>query len=221
MAILIPEVIIYKTLNSVLDIIRQDYSDNIDKKKTILYYLFGEDTEGSPLSFNNFEFFTQAVEIIVGSNEKKRMIQTALGYNMSRLQIPTIHIMLPSESPINSPIGMNLGYQEEIVDNSKNETIEVYTMDSQVTYNLLITSDNYHEVLVIYQFLKGIFTSIKNQLEMKDLQNVTFGGSDLNFSEELVPPNIFHRNFNLQFTYDYVSVDIIKQKFGTDFIVKA
>src|ERR1035437_2630902 len=185
MPIIIPEVIIYRALNLVFDVTRKDYANNTNKKKSLLYYLFGEDEDGKQLSFNNFDFYEQSVEIIIGKEDKKRMVEMSLGYNMKRLQIPTIHIMLPSETPVNSPIGMNQGYQDGEVDYQKNENTEVYTMDSQVTYNLLITSDNYHEVLVLYHFLKGIFTSLKCHLEMKDLQNITFGGSDLNLSEDL------------------------------------
>lgn len=216
-SIAIPEVILYKALNAVFTALRNDYNNKVDKEKSVLYFIFGKDENGNVLKFNTFEWFAQSVEVLVGRDTKLRMVEWYLGYNMKRLNVPTIHIMLPSESPINSGIGSNEGYVEAEIDPQTKVSRPVYTQDSQVTYNLLITSDNYNEVLIIYQFLKSIFLSIKTHLELSNLQNVTFSGSDMNFNEDLMPANIFHRNFNISFTYDFSSIDLFDNLFGETF----
>lgn len=213
MAILIPEVIINNAVNMVLKLTREDYESKPNKKDTVLYRLFGEDDNGDPLKFHTFVWFNEAVSIIVGDEKRKREVEVHLGYNLKRMEAPNIHIMLPNETPIHSGIGDNEGYEDVLIDEAKQVSIPVYTQDTQVTYNLLITSDNYHEVLVLYHFMKGVFLSIKTQMELQGLQNTVFGGSDMTFDESLVPVNIFHRNFNLSFTYDYSSIDFFSSKF--------
>jgi hypothetical protein len=56
--------------------------------------------------------------------------------------------------------------------------------------------------------LKSGFIGLKTQMELAGLQNVTFGGSDLMFNMDMVSPNIFSRNFNLNFDYDFSGRDI-------------
>ena len=216
-SIAIPEVILYKALNAVFTALRNDYNNKVDKEKTVLHYIFGKDENGNILKFNTFVWFDQSVEVLIGRDTKLRMVEWYLGYNMKRLNVPTIHIMLPSESPINSGIGSNEGYIEAEIDTHTKVVRPVYTQDSQVTFNLLITSDNYNEVLIIYNFLKSIFLSIKTHLELSNLQNVTFSGSDMNFNEDLMPANIFHRNFNVSFSYDFSSIDLFDNLFGDKF----
>lgn len=221
MAIRIPETILYKVLRTVVDVVKEDFETITDKKKTLLWFFFGEDEFGERLEFETFDFFDQSVSILTKKGDEVRALEITIGYNLNRAAMPTIHILLPSETPINSGIGSNEGFQEPIVDTQRNETIPVLTQDSSVTYNLLITSDNMHEVLVLYHFLKGAFLSFKSQLELRGLQNATFGGQDIQFDEGLVPTHVFHRNFNLSFTYDFSVPDIFSRKFGTEFKIES
>ncbi len=218
MALVIPEVILYDVLKLILDIVKKDHDDATDKKDSLLWFMFGEDEQGRPLEFETFNFFEQAVEILTKKKgEEVRSLEVHIGYNLNRVAEPTIHILLPSETPINAGIGDNEGYQEPIVNSQTQETTAVLTQDSEVTYNLLITSSNMQEVLVLYHFLKGAFLSFKTQLELRCLQNARFGGQDLQFDEGMIPAHVFHRNFNMNFTYDYSVPDILRNKFGTGF----
>lgn len=64
--IILPEVIIYNALESVIAYIRKDLSEHNGKdeeKKTILYRLMGENIDGKPLKFNHWDFFKQTKKI--------------------------------------------------------------------------------------------------------------------------------------------------------------
>jgi len=221
MAILIPEVIVQKILTIILKVIRKDFKSKSDKKKTLLFFIFGEDEAGDKVEFNGLNFFDQAVNLLVkgGTRGKKRELEATIGYNLERAESPTIHILLPNETPKNSSIGGDEGYIEHLIDEERQESIAVFTQDCTATYNLMITSDNMMEVLIVYHFLKAMFLTIKTHLELSNLQNAVFGGNDLQINEELVPPHIFHRNFNLTFDYDFHALDLFARQFGKNYIV--
>mgnify|MGYP001239130242 CR=1 FL=1 len=204
----IAEYELWKLVNIFLSITRENFNSRIDPKSTFLWYIFGENELKESISIQNFNLFEQAKSILIKEGSP-RELTVGIGYNLERAEIPRIHILLPSESPIQAGIGANEGYEPSEVNVTEGKRYQHYTANSSVTYNLLITSDNMNEVLVIYNWLKSITLSLNGQLELRGLQNCMFGGSDLNIDESLVPSNIFHRNFNLSFTYDYSVPDIL------------
>src|SRR6201999_2719045 len=102
----------------------------------------------------------------------------------------------------------NRGYTQPLYDVTKSVRFDTVTQDATVLYSIIITSDNVNECLILYNFLKAAFLGFKHQLELKGLQNVRSGGTDLNLAEDLIPVNIYHRSFNLAFDYDYMTVDM-------------
>jgi len=56
-------------------------------------------------------------------------------------------------------------------------------------------------------------------LELLGLHNVRFGGNDLEFMDDMVPPNIFHRNFNVSFEYEFYAISAFARKFGKNFLI--
>ncbi len=197
-----------------IDIVREDYNNAPKKEDTLLHAMFHDINFGEEL-----DFLEQAVHMFTKDKDERRRLGVTVGWNLERAESPTIHITLPSEQALNAPIGGNEGFKAPIVNESKGEYHPVFTFDNSVTYNFLITSDNTTEVIIIYNFLKMGFASIHEHLELMCLQNVKFGGEDLYFNEELVPPHIFHRNFNMSFTYDYSVKGLLAREFGTKFIV--
>lgn len=215
-AILIPEIEIYETLQNILEFVRKDYEVKTDKTKTFLYYVFGKREDGRQLKLGSMVLFDEAVDVIVnGDNkEKKRKVEVTVGYNQARMALPTLHIVMPSESPKNAGIGDNRGYTPGLIDVTNTTKFDTVTQDSSVVYSILITSDNVNECIILYNFLKAAFLGFKLQLELRGLQNVKSGGTDLNLAEDLIPVNIYHRSFNLAFDYDYTTVDM----FGEGYI---
>lgn len=221
MSIVIPEVVIYKAINACLTVVKNDWNAKTEKSKTILSYVFRKDDLGNDLNFNNFNWFEQAQALFIPDAKVKRKLDVHFGYNLTRTTEPSIHIMLPNESPSAAGIGGNEGYLQGIVDAANNEYIPVYAEHTSVTYQLLVTSNNYNEVLLIYYFIKALLMSIKNHLELSNFQNVVFGGNDLVFSQDVIPAGIYHRSINITFTYDFDSIDILTTKFGTEFTVNS
>lgn len=208
MAILIPEIIIYKSLKSFFEVCKLDYKNKIDKTETYLYRIFGKDENGNDLIFENVKIFEQAVDLLTENPTAQRQLQINLGFNLERVELPTLHLMLPDEQPGNVAIGSDEGYAESVLTKTSQTLVKTYTARNHVAFNILLTSKNYLEIIIIYNFLKSIIISLQKHLELNNLQNVAIGGSDVMFDDSILPPYVFSRNFNMKFTYDYTVPDL-------------
>lgn len=199
---LIPEVVIHNVISSAFAAVIDDWNLYTDKTRTILHEVFNKDDNGDVMKIGKFNYLEQAKSIFLKTNNNVRHIEITMGYNLERAALPTIHIILPSESKGENSIGMGEGYNDYDMDDINNQYKETYNYTKQVTYNLLITSDNSSEVILIYHFLNYILVSLKNHIELSGLRNISFGGNDLNFQNELVPTTIFHRSLLFSFYYE-------------------
>ena len=71
---LIPEVILYHTVNSIFALVKKDYEDNMAKttptpELSILYDLFKKDDNGYDLKMNRFDYYEQAKKLFVDSQQ--------------------------------------------------------------------------------------------------------------------------------------------------------
>lgn len=213
-AVLMPEVVLYHTLNSILEIIRSDFN-NHQVEDTILYHYFAKNECGNNVEWETFNYFQQAKELFVDKNR----IQVNLGYNMSVSDVACIHILLPSESGMPLGIGGDenyIGYQE----NKYQETFQaIFTEMFDATYNLIITSENTMEVILIYNMLKASLISLYTHIELSGLRLPKISGQDIQIQSDLVPPHIFHRSLSLNFKYEVHVPDILRKRMIKDFQV--
>ncbi len=213
--ILIPEIIIYDTLNSVFSIIKSDFDSKIDKTETMLYRYFKEDDFNQNIEFETFNYYDQAVDLFT----VKDPIQINLGYNMETSNQACIHILLPNESGRPFALGGDENYQDPIIttDNGVDSSNPKYTNTFDSVYQLMITSENTLEVLIIYAFLKGALTSLHAHLDLYGLRDPKFGGQDVNIQADLVPTHIFHRSFTLSFFHEITVPDIFSKELIRNF----
>jgi len=228
---LIPETIIFKLLKLMVDVTKENVANQSNKEAEILWRIFGDHEHGEDTDkyvevqqIGKYKLYEQAKSIFTDKPAAKHdSIQIGIGYDLKRVELgaPAIHILLPSESAQNAPIGGNEGYLGYVNDEDTNTSYQIYSAETDVVYNLMITSKNMNEVVVLYHWLKSCSLTFHAQFELRDFKNVKVGGNDLNFNDDLVPPNIFHRNFNLSFSYDYAGIDIIGNKYGNTFSFQA
>lgn len=206
--VIMPEIIIQKAITSMIDLLKMDYAEQVDKTETLLAYFFKKDGNNNDVNFQTVNYYEQAVELFTS-----RKIQVNMGYNMEIADIANIHILLPSESSRFLGIGADENYVEDIVvertveleDNSeviREFATPVFTKTFDSNYQMLITSTNIFEVLIIYNALKMGFLSLYENIEFQGLRNIKMGGGDINIQKDLIAPNIFHRSFTLSFFYE-------------------
>lgn len=200
---IIPENIILTGIRSFIALATASYIADvtIDKNDNILYDLFNTDDNGDVLALDNFNYYKQAVAIITKPNTEVRQLDIFQGYNQQRQGLPTIHVLLPSESKgREDSIGDSVGNPAVTFDTVTNLVTLTKEKSFAPTYNLMITSSNSAEVLLIYYFLRSMFIAFDQHFELSGLRDVRFSGADITFQPDL-PPGIFHRNLSISFDY--------------------
>ena len=197
--ILIPEMVIYQTLENITKYIRDDLKANsADLKKSFLYRLLGLDDDGKEMKTNRYNYFVQAVKIF----QSMQNLSVNIGYNFEVAKIISFHIILPSESPAGISIGEDEGYRTE-KDEDGNTQLKFCQM-FQSTYQIMITSDNSNEVNLVYHIYKSLMIALVPHLSLKGLLNPKLSGNDIVFQDDTMPMGIFHKVLNLTFDYELV-----------------
>lgn len=195
-SIIMPEVIIYNALESIISCVRKDLSEKEKDDDTMLYRLLGEDIDGKPMKMNRWNFFKQAKSIF----KDEQNLSVNFGYNFEVAKIISLHIILPSEEAAESAIGQDEGYGDEIDENGNLNRF--FTQNFRSNYQIMITSNNSSEVLTVYHILKSMLLMIFPHLELMGLRLNKISGNDVLFRDEMMPNGIFHKVINLSFNYE-------------------
>lgn len=204
-----PEIILYNFLQSVFQIVKKDHIDKIEEE-TILYRVFKEDMNNNNVELETFDYYKQSLETFI-----KKTPEVNLGYNMEVSAQGCVHILLPNESGKPMNLGGSENYLPNLLNKERTEYNQIYNQSFTSTYNLMISSENTFEVILIYNLLKASFISLYSHLELSGLQNMKLGGSDVTMQGDLVPTHIFHRSLTATFDYEvnipnYFSSKLIK-----------
>lgn len=195
-SIIMPEVIIYNALESIISCVRKDLSEKENDASTMLYRLLGENIDGKPMKMNRWNFFNQAKSIF----KDEQNLSVNFGYNFEVAKIISLHIILPSEEAAESAIGQDEGYGDEMDDNGNLNRF--FTQNFRSNYQIMITSNNSSEVLTVYHILKSMLLMIFPHLELMGLRLNKISGNDVLFRDEMMPNGIFHKVLNLSFNYE-------------------
>lgn len=199
--ILVPEIVFYDTIKFILNDTREEVS-NQSIEKTRLYLLFNKTTLDKVMKLGNYNWLKQAETIFSKKEDEQRLLDVNIGYNLSRAHLPTIHILLPSETNAQeNGLGFDEGYQKKLM-LDETRFVPIYTRMFDATYNIMITSDNSTEVVLIYQFLRAMLISMKDHLSSSGILNMSYSGQDNFFTQEMIPPNVFHRSISINFKYE-------------------
>jgi hypothetical protein len=209
-SVLIPEIIVFNTLTNVLKIISEDFKTKTDKKKTIIYRIFGD------LKMINFNLFEVCGELF--TDKQGGGLAVTLGYNVERIAIPTIHITIPSESVYQNGIGNDEGYNE-VLEEDYDFDAKSYNGNINKAFNcnyqLVLTSLSYNHVLIMYNLLKHTLLSLTDHFSHCGLYELKLSGQELVFYSEIIPSNVFHRNISLEFWYESKIYNFLATKFGS------
>ena len=196
--LLMPEVVLYNLLNNTIQLLREDLANNIEagtEKNSILYRILGVDEWGDALKLNIYNFYKQAKKILT----VKDNLKVHYGYSLDTTTSVDICILLPSENG-KVGIGADEGYLETVEENGF-QNYNTQTFESN--YQLMITSNNSNEVLVVYTLLKSCMLMLIDQLELFGFRNPRFSGQDVVMQEDLAPVPLFHKVLNIEFMYEH------------------
>ena len=209
--LIIPEVVFFNHLKTILKMIRDDYNDNLsDTTKSILYKTFYQSG-----ALDKFSFYEQLVKILITKKDNPRAFDFSLGFNMEKSAIPHLHITLPNENSSSNGIGLDEGQFDEIFDDDDKTYHKIYTRRFDSQYNFTITSDNMNEVIVLYHFMRTVFIQMIDSMNQFGIEKIQISGRDIQLNSSLAP-NVFVRNIALSFSYE-ISIQNLN---AVDFLTK-
>jgi len=178
-------------------------------KRSLLYQIFGD------LKFDGMSYFQQCKRILEHTFESgSRSLDFYLGYNTNREGFPMINILLPSEE--NDP--KNVGNVQASTNFYDGSGADLKTNNYSVTYNLVITSDNENDVIILYHFLKSLTIMGYEQFTSGcGFQNLYTSGRDIMLDFDIDPMNTFHRTLALSFFYENEIPDLFSSTDITGF----
>jgi hypothetical protein len=202
---IIPEVTIYNLLKAILAAVRIDHLAN--GNASLLSRLLDVDDNNVKIQIETYEYLKQGINVFTADVDKSRRLTLNIGYNLEVGRAPAIHILMPNESDadVSGMTHESDEWDEDEQITSFDSITHVKTTSlsngSMASYALMITSDNSTEVVLIYQVLKALVTLYRDEFSVLGFNNLKMTGSDIVMQSELVPPNIFHRNLSLSFSY--------------------
>lgn len=202
----IPEIIVYKIIEGIIFDLSEDFKKQKQEENTLLYQFF----EG--IKIDNFDWYKQAKEIILRHPSNRRAVVTHLFFNRDAANIPSIHITLPGESPGDlGSIGEGIGADIGFVDNENFTFNPNQSKSFKCTLNIVLTSDNTFEVLILYHAIKAMLTSRLPLLALSGFYNPGISGADLQLMDQM-PQGVFCRAIALTFGYENSVPSVLLEK---------
>lgn len=205
-SIIIPEYIIHSSLELAIKYLREDFTSSLNPTDSFLYKLVGG------VKFQKYNYFEQAQSIFITELGNPRHITLDLMYNATSDQMPSIYISTPADSTDKNGIGMDEGYQPSELSQDGQVMQSVFTRRFSGVYDIVITSDNSNEIVLMYHILKSLLISLYFHFNASGLQNVIISGNDLTPYSELVPKNCFQRIIRLKCEYEAHSIGFEKNR---------
>lgn len=211
--ILLPELVISNILMAIRGMLRNDLNNSPTDEETILYRILGMGEDGIPIQIGFYNYFQQAKKII--SNPQNLSIN--FGYNQEVAKQCALHILLPSEQG-KTDIGADEGYINDVETVNNEEKVRpYYTQMYECTYQIMISSGNSSEILVIYNVLKSMLLMLIDKIELLGLRNPSLSGNDIVVQDNLTPIPIFHKVLNLHFMYEHNVPQLLLQDINKHF----
>lgn len=211
-SILVPDVKIINTFNSILDILRDDYKANVNagtEDRSVLYLLFND------VSLGTYNLYENAKSLIITTPENPNHLEVRLSYDHTSTG-PTnmIYVTLASENPVNDSMQIGEGNQNELLFSNPAPQADEYRKQFSrrflTTYTVMVMAKNRTEMLVLYHLLKLMTVSCINHLTMEGLQNIKVGGQDMKFSGSDM--GLFVRGITITFEYEQTVPELIVKK---------
>jgi hypothetical protein len=144
-------------------------------------------------------------------------IEVRLFFDYKRATFPTIHIILPSENEVNQSIGHYDGAGEYVGVNGIEYKSLLYKRFS-TTYQLVCTSENTYEVILLHHLMKYLLICFLDSLLINGFETMELSSQDLNLNQDLIPKAIFSRSIGINVSYDFAVPESARHKLATSLI---
>lgn len=221
--IVIPEFVVYNTIRSMLKVIRTDFEQNNDETQSFLYELC------QLTGVLRYNVYDNAKVVFLAQDTQPRAIKLSFQYNQNQETFPNIYIQHAGEQDGVNAISTDQDTygQTEYTETEENVTTvtgyrDTYSRRQNATIQVVITSDNSNETVMMYYVLKALFMSLRGSghLSFAGLENVKISGSDIQIQSDNVPKTIHRKVLNLYFEYESQTIDLDKHKYALGMVFK-
>ena len=190
-----PEIEIDKILRGLLQYIVDDYNNSSFEEDSFLYQIFKDANFG-----DTYNIFEQAKELFLRETKSPDKIAINLMLPREVSPVPSIHIVIPSEAEgVYNTLGYGVGNANNI-ERQDNKVQSFLERTFKSDYQLVITSTNNIEAIIMYRTVLAGLIAIKDSFLHAgfDLQNIT--GADLVLNQNTAP-NLYGKTINLSLDY--------------------
>lgn len=200
----LPELILKQVIDELLDLITDNFNNSPSESDSFLYQVFYGNSMGV------FDFYEQAKALFLRTSEDPRKLETRVMFDSTRADLPTIHIVLPSESTgKDNTIGVSRSDENFV--RSDGVLQPLYRRSFDTNYQLAISSGNMFETIMIYQGLKTVLISAMDSLSLNGLRLPSLSGNDIELNSDQVP-GLFIRALTVQVDYDMEVPSLVQYK---------
>lgn len=209
---------IKKLIDALLEYVHTDYLSKVALQSTVVppstknylidsfvHRCFDDDDSDEGILYRGL-----AIDLITRPITDSRRIETRLMFDPNRASLPTIHVREPSKSKGRSD-SVGITDEELYFDESGEYQFNLRrSFDSQ--YEVLITSSNRHEVLVLEELLLALFISSQETLcSINPFYLFNFSVKELILNQELAP-NVFIKSIGISTSYDKIYPEILSNE---------
>ena len=169
----LPEIRLKKICDALIEYLITDLKEHLDsgeENKSYLYLLFHEDEYDNTSS----EYYNQAKVFFLRKESDPRYLKIYAIFDRRRAELPTIHIVVPQDSESILSIG---DIEGDIYEETLNEKLE---RGFETQFNLITTSNNIMEVIIINYVLRALLIGSVSNLAVLGFINPKFSVQDLN-----------------------------------------
>lgn len=190
---MIPILKIKRFVDLLVEFIRTDYENAVDKNKSFMYTILGDHSE------DGWNFFNNAVEIFSRDASDMRKLETRLMFDRSRAAIPTIHVREPAK---NNGGYDSIGFMSgERTENEDGTYSDLYRKTHSSRFELMITSGNSLECILIQELIESaILSAIDTLIIPFDIINIS--SKELMMESNIEQNMLFIKSIDLEIKYE-------------------
>lgn len=197
MAQIIPELALYDLIEKMTTYLSSDLAGAVSDEETLLYSILGDNEYKGSL------YFDKAKKIFLRAKENPRKIRFQLYYTYEIEEIPTISISAPVDQPASGADSLGGGensYLDKVL--SPEETNPFFTRNFQSTINIIVTSKNVEEQVILYNVYRALLVGFLPVLDLMGFRNPSLSGRDMQVDPELINSNAYVRIISISYFYE-------------------
>lgn len=209
---ILPDFVIIRVLNNVLDLIRTDYRTLSAANKVQESFLYRITYD--MMIEDRYEPFPAAVKMLINTDQDPKKLLVRSAYDTNTNRTPFVFVALGEEHESNNSLTQGIAdnpYQMVGEDKYK----KFYQRRFAANYQVVIGGENKNEVVLLYHIIKAIVIHYYTVFYCERLEMMKISGGDVRMNTA-VPDKIFLQTIILSFEYEQkipflVNDDIVKE----------